>query len=146
MHNDDFRLLTAGDGSAAMELVRVAPGVSPVFGSNPGYQVYTYDTQTFALQNETTSILDLASSTPTWSNEYNYAETYGQTLATPQEWLTTYAGILTNPVFQTAYLTYKNQDAVGQSTITAANAPVYLLAPFFVTPVTYNAAATALAG
>ena len=146
MHNDDFRLLTAGDGSAALELVRVAPGVSPVFDSNPGYQVYTYDTQTFALQNETTYVLDLGANTPTWSKEYDYAETYGQTRATPQEGLATYADILTNPVSQTAYLTYKNQDAVSQSTITAANAPVYLLAPGFVTPATYNAAATVLAG
>lgn len=146
MHNDDFRLLTAGDGSAAAELVRIAPGISPVFDSNPGYQIYSYDTQTFALQNETTYILDLGSATPAWSKEYDYAETYGVSLATPQEWLTAYAGILTNPVSQTAYLTYKNQDATSQSTITAANTPLYLLAPGFVTPASYNAAAALLAG
>ena len=146
MHNDDFRLLTAGDGSAATELVRVAPGISPVFGSNPGYQVYTYDAQTFALNDETTYALDLGSSSPAWSKEYDYAETYGQTLATPQEQLAVYAGIMTNPVSQTAYLTYKNQDAVSQSTITADNASIYLLAPGFVTPASYNAAAALLAG
>ncbi|MFP5257564.1 MAG: phosphoesterase, partial [Acidobacteriota bacterium] len=134
MHNDDFRLLTAGDGSDAAALVRVSPGISPVFDSNPGYQIYSYDTQTFALRDETTYVLDLASSTPAWNLEYDYAATYGQTLATPQEWQAAYAGILTNPVSQTAYLTYKNQDALAQSSITAANASIYLLAPGFVTP------------
>lgn len=146
MHNDDFRLLTAGDGSGAAELIRIAPGISPVFDSNPGYQIYSYDTQTFALQNETTYSLDLGSSAPAWSQEYDYAETYGVSLATPQEWQAAYAGILTDPVSQTAYLTYKNQDAVSQSTITAANASLYLLAPGFVTPASYNAAAALLAG
>ena len=146
LHNDDFRLITAGDGSDAAALIRIAPGISPVFDSNPGYQIYSFDTQTFALINETTYTLDLGAATPAWSKEYDYAETYGSTLATPQEWQAVYADILTSPVSQAAYLNYKNQDATSQSTITAANAAVYLLAPGYTTPATYNAAATVLAG
>ena len=146
LHNDDFRLITAGDGSDAAALIRVAPGISPVLDTNPGYQIYSFDTQTFGLINETTYTLDLGAAAPAWGKEYDYAETYGYTLATPQEWQAVYAGILTNPVSQTAYFNFLNQDATSQNTITAANAAVYLLAPGYTTPATYNAAATVLAG
>ena len=145
LHNDDFRLITAADGSDAAALIRIAPGVSPVLDTNPGYQIYSFDTQTFALVNETTYTLDLGAASPTWSKEYDYAETYGYGLATPQDWQAVYADILTNPVSQTAYFNFLNQDATSQNTITSANAAVYLLAPGYTTPTTYNAAAAGLA-
>ncbi len=145
-HNDDFRLITAMDGSGASNLVRIAPSISPVFGNNPGYQIYTYDTGTFALQDETTYTLDLQSSAPAWSKEYDYAETYGQSLATPREWQAVYNEILTNPLIRSAYFDFMNQGATSQSAVTAANTPVYLLAPGFTTPASFNAAAAMLAG
>jgi hypothetical protein len=143
-HDDDFRLLTDASGAAA--LMRVAPSISPVFGNNPGYQIYGYDSQTYALLDETTYILDLQGASPTWSKEYDYAETYGVGLATSQDWQTAYAEILTNPVAQAAYFDFNNQSATSQSGITAATAPIYLLAPAFVTPTTFNAAGALLAG
>jgi hypothetical protein len=144
LHNDDFRLITADDGSDAAALIRISPGISPYLGSNPGYQIYTYDTQTASLLDETTYNLNLQSSTPVWSKEYDYAETYGQGLATSQEWQAAYVGILTNPVSQAAYIDYRNQEATSLNTITAANASAYLLAPGFTTSASYNAAAAAL--
>ena len=39
-----------------------------------------------------------------------------------------------------------NQGATSQSAVTAANTPVYLLAPGFTTPASFNAAAALLAG
>ena len=134
LHNDDFRLMAADDGSGAAALLRIAPGISPYLDSNPGYQLYRYDTGTFSLLDETTYTLDLQAAAPAWSREYDYAATYGQSLATPQEWQAVYAGILTNPVSQAAYIQYKNQDATSQNPITAANAAAYLLAPGYVTP------------
>ncbi len=145
-HNDDFRLITASDGSGAANLVRIAPSISPVFDNNPGYQIYTYDTQTFSLQNETTYNLDLQSSAPAWGKEYDYAETYGQSLATPREWLAVYAGILTNPASQAAYINHLTQDATSQNPVTTANLSIYLLTPGFATPASFNAAAALAAG
>lgn len=143
-HDDDFRLLTDASGAAA--LMRVAPSISPVFGNNPGYQIYSYDSQTYALLDETTYILDLQGASPAWSKEYDYAETYGVGLATPQDWQTAYAEILTNPVVQAAYFDCNNQSAASQSGITAATAPLYLLTPAFVTAASFNAAGALLAG
>jgi hypothetical protein len=143
-HDDDFRLLA--DGSGAASLQRIAPAISPVFDNNPGYQIYSFDTRTFTLQDETTYTLDLQSGAPAWSKEYDYAETYGQTLATPREWQAVYAGILTDPATQAAYLDHLGQGATTQFPVTAANLPAYLSTPGFVLPAAYNAAAAALAG
>jgi len=140
-HRDDFRLIGAEDGSGVAGLIRISPAITLYSDSNPGYQVYSYDAQSASLLDETTYALNIQSSSPTWSKEYDYAQTYGQGLATPQQWQEAYAGILTNPVSQSAYLTYYNGDAVGQRAITAANAQAYLLAPGFATSASYNAAA-----
>ncbi len=145
-HNDDFRLLLADDGSGAASLMRIAPSISPVFGNNPGYQVYTYDTGTSALLDETTYTLDLQSATPTWGKEYTYSETYGHSLATPGEWLAVYGEILADPVSQAAYLDNLYQGATAESPITAANAMVFTLAPGLVTPGAFNAVTALLAG
>jgi hypothetical protein len=144
-HRDDFRLIAADNSPSVAELIRVSPAITTYTGSNPSYQLYSYDAQSTSLLDETTYSLDLQSSAPTWNTEYNYAETYGQGLATPQEWQAVYADILTNPVSQAAYINYHNGDATSQNTITAANASVYLLAPGFTTPAAFNAAAAVLA-
>ncbi len=143
-HNDDFRLLT--DGSGAASLIRVAPAISPVFDNNPGYQVYSYDTRTLSLLDETTYTLALQASEPAWSKEYDYAATYGQTLATAGQWQAVYAGILTDPLTQAAYLGNLGQGASTQFPVTTANLPAYLATPGFVLPATYNAAVAVLAG
>jgi len=143
-HRDDFRLLTASDGSGASEMVRISPAITPISGSNPSYRIVSYNTQNYSLIDETTYTLNLGSSSPAWSREYNYVQTYGQALSTPQGWQAVYAGILTNPALQSAYVNYSNGNAASINNITPANAPAYLLAPGFTTQESYNAAAALL--
>jgi len=143
-HNDDFRLITSPDYPGAAELARIAPGITSYLGNNPGYQIYSYNTQNDSLLDETTYSLNLQSSAPAWGKEYDYAQTYGQSLATPQDWANVYAGILTNPAALTSYVYNKNVGAMSNNVITAANAPIYQLALAYTTPATFNAAAAGL--
>ncbi|MBF0480677.1 MAG: metallophosphoesterase [Desulfovibrionaceae bacterium] len=143
MHNDDFRLISSGDYPGAAELMRITPSISPVFGNNPGYQIYSYNPQNDSLLDETTYTLNLQSNAPAWGKEYDYAQTYGQSLAAPQDWAATYAGILNNPVSLAAYANNKFQGAP-QSAITAATAPFYQAAIGYATPAAYNAAVAGL--
>jgi hypothetical protein len=123
--------------------MRITPSISPVFGNNPGYQIYSYAPQNYSLQDETTYNLNLQSSAPAWGEEYDYTQTYGQSLATPQDWAATYASILNNPVTLAAYANNKFQGAP-QNSITAATAPFYQAAIGYTTPATYNAAIAGL--
>ena len=88
-HMDDFRVIRP-DGEPAL-LCKVAPAISPIFGNNPGYQVYRYDRGTGALQGYRTYFLtDLADGggprPPTpgrWALEYDFGEAYGLDALTP---------------------------------------------------------------
>lgn len=80
-HADDYRV-TRLEGSPVM-LTKIAPGVSPIFGNNPGYQVYQYDRRTGALSNFQTYMTRLAPDKPTpatlgsWTFEYDFGKAYG---------------------------------------------------------------------
>jgi hypothetical protein len=80
-HKDDFRVML-GSEDRPLLYNHITPAVSPVFGNNPGYQVYTVDPETFAPGNYTTRYLDLstveAGALGQWKDEYNFRETYGQ--------------------------------------------------------------------
>jgi hypothetical protein len=80
---DDFRVIRL-DGASAL-LCKVAPAVSPIFGNNPGYQVYQYDRGMGAIQDyQTYDLANLADAgqppTPSpgrWSFEYDFRAAYG---------------------------------------------------------------------
>jgi len=82
-HMDDFRVLPTGEGSGAV--CKIAPAVSPIFGNNPGYQVYQYDRRTGGLENYRTYFLTNlpANDSPAdpkpgrWAFEYDFRDAYG---------------------------------------------------------------------
>jgi hypothetical protein len=81
-HMDDFRAIRL-DGKPAV-FAKIAPAISPIYGNNPGYQVFQYDRRTGAVRNYQTYFLaDPAPATvPTkspgagWALEYDFRETY----------------------------------------------------------------------
>lgn len=76
-HMDDFRLLRRADGQAAV-YVGITPALSPQFGNNPGFKVFSYDAAAGRLLDFQTHYLDLAASQPVWRGEYGFLQAYGQ--------------------------------------------------------------------
>jgi hypothetical protein len=82
-HMDDFWVVHL-DGRPAF-LCKIAPAVSPIFGNNPGYQVFQYDRESGALTDyQTFYLTNLASGAgPTkpadgkWALEYSFRQAYG---------------------------------------------------------------------
>lgn len=93
-HMDDFRIIDYGTG---LHLTKIAPAISPIFGNNPGYQVYDYDRSSGVISSYKTHYLDLVetgsatentptcyypgfsvSSADTWQVEYDFGTAYGQ--------------------------------------------------------------------
>jgi hypothetical protein len=84
-HMDDFRVIRSGQ--APELLCKIAPAISPIFGNNPGYQVYEYDRTTGAVRDYRTyylTNLDDRTAGPSgavapgrWSLEYRFGEAYG---------------------------------------------------------------------
>jgi hypothetical protein len=94
-HMDDFRVVRR-TGEPAL-LLKIAPAVSPIYGNNPGYQIYQYDRergtvlnyQTFYLTNHPAKAAVTAPGGPPaassprppapgqWALEYDFRQAYG---------------------------------------------------------------------
>jgi sphingomyelin phosphodiesterase acid-like 3 len=86
-HMDEFRILH-DSGKRPLVYMHVTPSVSPVFGNNPAYQIFSLDPAGQALADYFTRMLNLAASldagTAGWETEYRFSKAYDQTALTPE--------------------------------------------------------------
>jgi sphingomyelin phosphodiesterase acid-like 3 len=76
-HMDYFRMGLRGEASESNAFLLVTPGISPLFGNNPGLHVISYDRRAFSLLDYTTHRLDLAAGpSADWKVEYRFSRTY----------------------------------------------------------------------
>jgi hypothetical protein len=71
-------ILLAGDETGrSSAFLLVTPGISPLFGNNPGLQVLSYDRKAFSLLDYSTHRLDLAAGPlAQWREEYRFSRAY----------------------------------------------------------------------
>lgn len=117
-HMDDFRLLLEdGKQVKALSYVHICPGISTLFGNNPGFELFTYNPVEFSLIDYDVYYINLQTgkkndTTPAqWAKEYSFKEVYGQDLINPATLNTVYAGIKDS---QTMRGNYKNYYDVNQ--------------------------------
>ena len=76
-HMDYFRMGLDGEIGRSSAFLLVTPGISPIFGNNPGMHVISYDRKAFSLLDYTTYRLDLAvGPSADWKVEYSFSRTY----------------------------------------------------------------------
>jgi hypothetical protein len=76
-HMDYFRLGPNVKTGQPSTFLLVTPGISPLFGNNPGLQVLSYDRKSFSLLDYATHRLDLAAgSEALWQEEYRFSRAY----------------------------------------------------------------------
>ena len=88
-HMDDFRAIRL-DGKPIL-FTKIAPAISPIYGNNPGFQIYQYDRATGTIQNYQTFYLTNLKGTESppvavkgfWALEYDFHEAYGVTGLNP---------------------------------------------------------------
>lgn len=80
-HMDDYRIDRVGVEPVLLH--KIAPAVSPIFGNNPAFLVFQFDTESAVISNWQTHYFNLAtqsgSPSPTgkWGIEYDARKTYG---------------------------------------------------------------------
>ena len=77
-HMDEFRLLGTADAAG---FVLVIPGISPIFGQNPGFQIYEADHQGRISDRDTWALTNLEAigdgGAPAWRREYRFSARWG---------------------------------------------------------------------
>lgn len=76
IHMDSFQVV--GFKKPQKMPVSFTPSISPIYGNNPGFKIYSYDALTFQLKNFKTYYYPLNSkeAIPSWQEEYNFNQVY----------------------------------------------------------------------
>lgn len=127
IHTDDFRLTYPGAaGGQPSGFVHLTPAISPMFGNNPGFQVFAYDSVGGALRDFTTYALPLGADAPSWRAEYGFRDAYGQDGDYDLAALTrARAQIQSDETIRAKYITYNPVDSPDAKQIDASNARAY---------------------
>lgn len=75
VHFDGYRLILDKD-KQALDVEKIAPAISPLFGQNPGFHVFDYDAKSGEPTDFTTVYLDLVNPGAGWRTEYRFTKAY----------------------------------------------------------------------
>jgi sphingomyelin phosphodiesterase acid-like 3 len=99
-HMDNFELVQSQNKSAVF--VHITPAISPLFGNNPAFEVFSYNRQSSAVKDYSVYYFDLAlaaaqkNAPVKWTKEYTFSTTYGQPAVTPAALHALHDDLLTN--------------------------------------------------
>jgi hypothetical protein len=123
-HMDEFRILH-DSGNRPLIYLHITPSVSPVFGNNPAYQVFSFDPVGRTLADYFTRMLNLAESpnpdTAAWETEYCFTKAYGQAALTPETMASVHKAIANDPSIRNRYIEYYAVSQPGHSLINSGN-------------------------
>lgn len=112
-HMDEIRL------SEGASFIHVTPAVSPLFGNNPGFVVFSYAKDNGRIADARTYYLDLAASGDSsahWALEYDFAEAYAQPAIDGQTVEAVQKAIGDDTAIRDRYLTYYPVSSASSST------------------------------
>lgn len=144
-HMDSFQLIGQGMAKKATSMVTITPSISPVYGNNPGFKVFTYDRQSAGLLDYSTYYLNLGASNAktifreSWSKEYSFSTTYRHSSIDPLSLQATY---LLMPIdfywSLTSYSTFYNVSNTASPVINQMNWPAYWCGIGYLTAAQYT--------
>jgi hypothetical protein len=126
-HMDYFRMGPDADtGGESSAFLLVTPGISPIFGNNPGLHVLSYDRKVFSLLDYTAYRLDLAAGPSVeWKEEYRFSRTYGLFPVTAATLWTLSRSLKEDARIRATYIDYYNVGNPALPQITAPTWPLY---------------------
>ncbi len=135
-HMDEFRIVLNPDGTPAVP-IHVTPSVSPVFGNNPGFQVFTLDPDV-GLKDYATWFYDLAGKgTKAWEKTYTFSETYDLSRVDADAMFAVRNAIEDNPTVRDAYIRHFDVENLKNSQLTSEDWPAFYHAITDLTPAAY---------
>jgi sphingomyelin phosphodiesterase acid-like 3 len=131
MHMDTFELIQSANQNA-VSFVHITPAISPLFGNNPAFELFSYNRRSFALKDYTAYYLDLSSAATqknapiTWRKEYSFVESYGQPVFAATTLQAVHNGMPANQnEYRTKYETFHNVSNMGSPVVGPNNWRAY---------------------
>jgi 3',5'-cyclic AMP phosphodiesterase CpdA len=129
LHHDAYRMVADKDGTVT-SFDKIVPAISPVFGQNPGFQIFTYDLDTGVPTDfETWYLADLEStslaSPGTWRREYDFTKAYELPDLSPASVAAMWTKAREPGAIRQEYARYYN---VSHGALSEAELPAYLCA------------------
>ncbi len=121
-HMDHFRLVFSKDYKPKA-FVHITPAISPQFDNNPGFQVLTYDTQSFSVIDVNTYYYNYDKSN--WGKEYDFKKAYAKKQYNPQNLEDVHTSILTSRSVRKDFMDYYDVNNPKKSPVTNNNWNAY---------------------
>jgi sphingomyelin phosphodiesterase acid-like 3 len=142
IHMDTFRIFARAEDRAIL-FNHVAPAISPIFGNNPGYQLFSYRRDTGELEDYTTFYLTnltdaKRSRRGIWKREYEFNRSYGLTGINRVTLRRLSREVASNPQVQRKYTRYYNVSRTRKPVISRENMKAYRCALANLTPSSFE--------
>ena len=131
LHRDDFRVFTGGAGPFLP--LHVVPPISPIYLSNPAFEVGRYDRETGALADYSVFYLRNfsqagAAEPPDWVREYAFGSAYGLPSYSASSLASLAAAILVKPAVRNEFLDFYAAHNAISSIVATKDWPFYACA------------------
>lgn len=106
-HRDDFRVFY--DRLDPVSFIHITPSISPIYDTNPSYQIFYYDRSEsgIALTNyETYYLKDIETDEPYWTFEYDFNKSYEVSSVTPASMHSVSEKIFNDEKYKNRYIEY----------------------------------------
>jgi sphingomyelin phosphodiesterase acid-like 3 len=118
-HMDEYRILSPEC------VLEVTPGISPVFGNDPSYKIFTVDNSTFAPVDYQSIKYSLPTAPNSFSDYYQFTQAYSMPSCSTASLTKLFPDLATNNAIQALFRSYYYSGSASQNTITTLNWPVY---------------------
>jgi sphingomyelin phosphodiesterase acid-like 3 len=118
-HMDEFRIMSPGN------VVEIVPGISPVFGNDPAFKVFSMDRTTLAPADFSSFNYDLSKMPSGFASYYNFSAVYPSKTSLASSLETLCPVLVTNATLQSRYRGYFYSGNNIANLITDANWAVY---------------------
>jgi predicted phosphodiesterase len=119
-HMDHFRLVSDRNHHWPA-YVHITPAISPEFGNNPGFQVLTYDVQSFSVTDFDTYYYDGAA----WKEEYDFDAAYRRAPYNASNLAVLYQQLSNDPALRRSFVDYYDVENKRGNDITDRNWKAY---------------------
>ncbi|HEY1808446.1 MAG TPA: metallophosphoesterase, partial [Acidobacteriaceae bacterium] len=118
-HMDEFRLMSPGNTLA------ITAGISPCFGNNPAYKIFTVDASSLAPTDYSAVNCNLLAAPPQFVSWYTFSQAYGLHGPLAASYRELFPALLASNAAKSQYQTAFYSGNTASSPITGTNWPVY---------------------